>query len=107
MKNIGDLMKQVQSLQGRMQDMQARLDALEVEGSSGGGLVSVVLTGKSVLKRVTIDPSLVRPEEVGIIEDLIVAAFADAKSRLDRQVQEETAQLTGGLPLPPGFKLPF
>lgn len=107
MKNFTDLLKQAQSFQTRMGEMQEKLDALEVEGASGGGLVKVTLGGKGALKRVTIDPSLLKPEEGAIVEDLLVAAHADAKARLDRLMQDEMSKLTGGLPLPPGLKLPL
>lgn len=107
MKSFSDMMKQAQALQEKMQEMQARLDALEVEGQSGGGLVRVTLSGKTVLRRVVIDPSLLAPDEAGILEDLIVAAHADAKAKLDQRMQEEMGALAGGLGLPPGMKLPF
>jgi DNA-binding YbaB/EbfC family protein len=107
MKNIGDIMKQAQQLQAKMQEVQDRLDAAELEGTSGGGLVRLILNGKGVMKRVTIDPSLLKPEEAAIVEDLIVAAHNDAKSKLERYMQDEMGKVAGGLPLPPGFKLPF
>jgi DNA-binding YbaB/EbfC family protein len=107
MKNIGDIMKQAQQLQAKMQEVQDRLDAAEIEGTSGGGLVRLMVNGKGVLKRVTIDPSLLKPEEAAIVEDLIVAAHNDAKSKLERYMHDEMGKVAGGLPLPPGFKLPF
>ncbi|WP_439541184.1 YbaB/EbfC family nucleoid-associated protein [Hyphomicrobium sp.] len=105
MKDLMGMMKQVQDMQARMQRMQEELGALEVTGSSGGGLVSVTLTGKGDMKRVRIDPSLLKPEEAEIIEDLIVAASSDAKSKVEAQLQEKMSEVTGGLPLPPGMKL--
>jgi nucleoid-associated protein EbfC len=105
MKDLMGMMKQVQDMQARMQRMQEELGTLEVTGSSGGGLVSVTLSGKGDMKRVRIDPSLLKPEEVEIIEDLIVAASSDAKSKVEAQLQEKMSEVTGGLPLPPGMKL--
>lgn len=107
MKNLGQMLKQAQDMQAKMAEMQASLGNLEVAGQAGGGLVSVTVTGKGDLKKVSIDPKLAQPEDVGVLEDLIVAAFRDAKSKADQRVQEEMAKLTGGLTLPPGFKLPF
>ncbi|MFM1813759.1 MAG: hypothetical protein RLZ98_454 [Pseudomonadota bacterium] len=105
MKDIMGMMKQAQQLQERMQRMQEELAAMEVEGQSGGGLVKVVLNGKSELRRVSIDPSLMNPDETEILEDLIVAAANDARSRVESTMQVKMQELTGGLPLPPGFKL--
>ncbi len=107
MKNLGNMLKQAQEMQGKMQEMQAQLEELELEGTSGAGLVKVTLSGKNVLKRVTIDPSLLKPEDAEMVEDLIVAAHQDAKTKVEERVQEEMGKLTGGMPLPPGFKLPF
>ncbi|MBI1238516.1 MAG: YbaB/EbfC family nucleoid-associated protein [Alphaproteobacteria bacterium] len=104
---FGDILKQAQALQSKMGEMQERIEAIEVEGSSGGGLVRVTLGGKSALKRVAIDPSLLKPEEQGILEDLIIAAHNDAKTKLEQQMQDEMGKLTGGMGLPGGFKLPF
>ena len=107
MKNIGAMMKQVQEMQTRMADMQARLETLTVTGQSGAGLVKVILSGKGVMKGLEVDPSLLKPEEKEILEDLVIAAHTDAKSRKDQLVADEMKQVTGGLPLPPGFQLPF
>jgi DNA-binding YbaB/EbfC family protein len=107
MKNIGAMMKQVQEMQTRMADMQARLETLTVTGQSGAGLVRVTLSGKGVMKGLEVDPSLLKPEEKEILEDLVIAAHTDAKSRMDQLVADEMKQVTGGLPLPPGFQLPF
>ncbi|MEO0961538.1 MAG: YbaB/EbfC family nucleoid-associated protein [Pseudomonadota bacterium] len=105
MKNLTGLMKQAQEIQARMGEMQERVAALEVEGTSGAGLVTVTLRGKGELKGVKIDPSLMVADEVEILEDLLVAAHADAKARLDDKLQEEMKAVTGGMPLPPGFSL--
>jgi DNA-binding YbaB/EbfC family protein len=105
MKDLMGMMKQVGQMQARVQQMQDELAALEIDGQSGGGLVMVTLTGKGDLKKVRIDPSLVKPGEAEILEDLIVAAMADAKSKLDAKLQAKMQEVTGGLPLPPGLKL--
>ena len=107
MKNLGQLMKQAQEMQEKMAEMQESLVAIEIEGVAGAGLVTVVLNGKGEMQRLKIDPSLVKPEDAEILEDLIVAAHNDAKSKIEMRVQEETQRLMGGLPLPPGMKFPF
>ena len=106
MKNLSQMMKQVQEMQARMQDIQARLEQATVTGQSGGGLVKLTLNGKGALKAVTIDPSLLKVEEKEILEDLIVAAHGDAKSKMENLIADQMKELTGGLPLPPGFQLP-
>jgi DNA-binding YbaB/EbfC family protein len=107
MKNLGQMMKQAQQMQAKMAEMQARLDQVEVAGASGGGLVQVTLTGKGDMRQVKIDKSLLDPNEVEVLEDLIRAAFSDAKARVESHMAEEMSKLTGGLKLPPGMKLPF
>jgi DNA-binding YbaB/EbfC family protein len=107
MKNLGQMMKQAQEMQAKMAEMQARLDQVEMTGASGGGLVRVTLTGKGEMRKITIDKSLLDPAEVEVLEDLVRAAFNDAKSRVENHVAEEMSKLTGGLKLPPGMKLPF
>jgi DNA-binding YbaB/EbfC family protein len=99
------MMKQAQELQGRMQKMQEDLGHLEVEGQSGGGLVKLKLNGKLEAKSLKIDPSLIKPEEAEMLEDLIVAAFQDAKAKAEAAVQVKVQELTGGIALPPGLKL--
>ena len=99
------MMKQAAQLQSKMQEMQAELDTIEVEGSAGGGVVQVKLTAKGEMKSVSIDPSLLKPEEKEIVEDLMVAAHADARRKAETIMQEKMTALTGGLPLPPGLKL--
>lgn len=106
MKNIGQMMKEAQKLQQRMGELQEKLQAMEVSGASGGGMVQITLTGKGDLRRVKIDPTLLDPAEVEMLEDLILAAANDAKARLDAQVAEKMAELTGGLKLPPGMNFP-
>jgi nucleoid-associated protein EbfC len=107
MKNLNDIMKQVQSMQSRMEDVQAKLGQLSVTGQAGGGLVKVTMSGKSAVTAVAIDPSLMKAEEREILEDLLVAAHVDAKNKAEALMAEEMKSVTGGLPLPPGFKMPF
>jgi len=107
---LGDLMgmmKQAKELQEKMQALQEEVGALEVEGTSGGGLVTVVMTGKSEMKRLRIDPSLIKPEEAEILEDLIVAAVNDARAKAEAVLADRMREMTGGLQLPPGMSLPF
>ena len=107
MKDIMGMMKQVQAMQSKMQDMQAELERVQVSGTSGGGLVTVTLTAKGEMKGVAVDPSLLKPEEREILEDLLVAAHNDARAKGEALVQERMGALTAGLPIPPGMKLPF
>jgi len=105
MRDLMGLMKQAQELQARVQKMQEELANLEIEGQAGAGLVCVTLNGKGEMRRLKIDPSLMKPEETEILEDLIVAGFQDAKSKVEQAVQSKMQEVTGGLPLPPGLKL--
>ncbi|MEP0707553.1 YbaB/EbfC family nucleoid-associated protein [Parvibaculum sp.] len=105
MKNLTDIMKQAQQLQSRMADLQTELDGAEVEGRAGGGLVSVVMSGKGEVKKVSIDPSLMKEDEREILEDLIVAASADAKTKAEALAAEKMKSITGGMTLPPGLGL--
>ncbi|MDC7785750.1 YbaB/EbfC family nucleoid-associated protein [Rhodoplanes sp. TEM] len=105
MANFLGLMKQAAELKGKMETLQAELEQIEVEGSSGGGLVAVTVTPKGELKKLKIDSSLMKPEETEVLEDLIVAAHADAKRKADALLAEKMQALTGGLPIPPGMKL--
>ncbi|MFT0858467.1 YbaB/EbfC family nucleoid-associated protein [Ancylobacter sp. G4_0304] len=105
MKDLLGMMSKVKEMQARMEQMQAELDSIEVEGASGGGMVKVTLTAKGALKAISIDPSLYNPDEAEILEDLIVAAHAEARAKSERLVQEKTQALTAGLPIPPGLKL--
>jgi DNA-binding YbaB/EbfC family protein len=107
MKNLGNLMKQAQQMQTKMADMQAKIAELEVEGASGGGMVKLVMTGKGEARRISIDPSLVDPAEIDMLEDLLVAAINDARGKSEALMQSEMSKLTAGLNLPPGMKLPF
>ncbi len=107
MKNLAGLMKQASQMQAKMQEMQAKLESMEMEGVSGAGMVSVTLNGRSELKRVAIDPKLADPAEMEMLEDLILAAHADAKRKIETAAAEEMQKMTGGMDLPPGMKLPF
>ena len=107
MKNIGQMMKQAQQMQAKMAEMQARLAELEVTGGAGAGLVEITLNGKGEMRRIKIQKAVVDPDEVEVLEDLILAAFNDAKGKVEAQMAEETNKLMGGLKLPPGMKLPF
>jgi len=106
MPNFTDLMKQAAELKSKMEAMQAELDRLEVEGTAGGGLVAVTLSGKGDMRNARIDDSLFKPDQKEIVEDLLVAAHADAKRKLEAALADKMQALTGGLPLPPGLK-PF
>ncbi|MBX9804277.1 MAG: YbaB/EbfC family nucleoid-associated protein [Alphaproteobacteria bacterium] len=107
MKNINQMMKQAQQMQAKMAEMQEQLNLVEMTGASGGGMVKVTVNGKSEMKALSIDPSLVDPKEVEVLEDLIIAAFNDAKAKVEAHVAEEMGKITGGLNLPGGMKLPF
>ena len=107
MKNMGQMMKQAQQMQAKMAEMQEGLEALEFSGAAGGGVVSVILNGKGEMRAIKIDPSLVNVDEVEVLEDLVTAAFNDAKAKGEAHMQKEMAKLTGGLNLPPGMNLPF
>jgi DNA-binding YbaB/EbfC family protein len=107
MKNLGQMMKQVQDMQEKMQSMQDQMQAISVEGSSGAGMVHVTLNGKGEMRGIKIDRGIVDPNDIEVLEDLIIAAVNDARGKADARMAEEMQKLTGGIPLPPGFKLPF
>lgn len=107
MKNLGQMLKQAQEMQTRMAELQERLSEQELEGVAGGGMVKVTMNGKGEVRRVKIDPALADPNDIEVLEDLIVAAATDAKSKVEACAQEEMQKVAGGLNLPPGFKLPF
>ena len=107
MKNLGQMMKQAQQMQAKMAELQEQLAATEVTGASAGGMVQATMNGKGELRSIKIDPTLVSPEDVEVLEDLIVAAAQDAKSKVEAEVAQQMQKLTGGLDLPPGMKLPF
>jgi len=109
MTNLGKMMKQAQELQGRMAeaDLQEQLAQLEITGAAGGGMVEVTLNGKGEARKFKIDPAAVNAEDTEMLEDLLLAAFNDAKSKQEQAMREKMSALTGGLPLPPGMALPF
>lgn len=107
MKDLMGLMSKAKEMQAKMTELQSEIEAMEVTGVSGGGLVTVTLAGKGDLKAISIDPSLMKEGEGEIVEDLIVAAHADARGKLDTAMAEKTESMTSGLGLPPGMKLPF
>ncbi len=107
MKNLGQLMKQAQEMQEKMGSFQESLAELDVAGTAGGGMVMVSLNGKGEMRSLKIDPNLIDPSEIEILEDLVVAAHNDAKTKLEQMIQEKTSEMMGGMQLPPGIKLPF
>jgi DNA-binding YbaB/EbfC family protein len=107
MKNLGGLMKQAAQMQTRMQEMQAKLETMEVDGEAGAGLVRVTLNGKGDLRKVHLDPKVVDPADIELLGDLIIAAHRDAKAKIETAMASEMQKITGGLQLPPGMKLPF
>jgi DNA-binding YbaB/EbfC family protein len=107
MKNLGALMKQAQEMQSKMAEMQARLAEAEVVGTAGAGMVNVTVNGKGEVRNITIDPGLTTGEDVEVLEDLLVAAFNDARGKVDKLASEEMKKITGGLDLPPGMSLPI
>ena len=107
MKNLGNMLKQAQQMQSKMAEMQARLEAATMDGQAGAGMVKVTLSGKGELKKVSIDPSLMVAEDREVLEDLLLAAHADAKQKVEAMMAAEMQQATAGLPIPPGMKLPF
>lgn len=103
MKNLSDLMKQAQEMQAKMSAVQAELEAMVITGEAAGGLVVVTLSGKGDMKAVSIDKTLLKPDEAEMVEDLIIAAHADARAKVERTVSEKMQKAAGGLPLPPGM----
>jgi DNA-binding YbaB/EbfC family protein len=100
-------MKQAQEMQTKMAEMQAKLAEIEIDGTAGGGLVTATLNGKGELRRLKVDPSLADPGEIEVLEDLVIAAFNDAKAKVEARVAEEMRSVTGGIELPPGMEMPF
>jgi DNA-binding YbaB/EbfC family protein len=107
LKNLGNMLKQAQQMQTKMAEMQAKLESTEVQGQAGAGMVKIRLTGKGDLRGISIDPSLMTAEDREVLEDLIVAAHADAKQKVEAATAEEMQKATAGMSLPPGLKLPF
>lgn len=107
MKNFNEMMKQAQAMQNKMAGLQNDLENIEVTGESGGGMVKVLINGKNDVKSLKIDKTLINPDEIEILEDLIVAAFRDGKLKVENYLNEKMEKVTGNLGLPKGFKLPF
>ena len=107
MKNLSNMMNQASQMQAKMAEMQAKVEAMVIEGQSGAGMVRLTLTGKGDLRGISIDPKLADPAEMEMLQDLIVSAHADAKRKLDTTLASEMQSITGGLQLPAGMKLPF
>ena len=107
MNNFNDMMKKAQEMQKKMQEMQESLSNLEVEGTSGGGMVKIIMNCKNEVKKIDIDSSIIKNDEKEVMEDLIIAALNDAKSKAEEKSQDKMKELTGGLGLPPGMKMPF
>jgi len=107
MKDLMGLMGKAKEMQAKFEAMQQEVASIEASGQAGGGMVSVTLSGKMEMKALKIDPSLFKEDEVEILEDLILAAHNDAKSKVEAVLQEKTREMTAGLPIPPGMKLPF
>lgn len=106
-RNLDEIMKAAQNVQNQLQEAQAKLDIIHVEGAAGGGMVKVKATAKGRILGVDIDPSLLTPDDKEMLEDLIAAAFNDARAKADQVSNEEMQKMTAAMPLPPGFKLPF
>jgi hypothetical protein len=107
MKNLSGLMKQAQQMQEKMQELQSRLEGMEVQGEAGAGLVTVTMNGKGDLRQVRIDPKVIDPSDAEMLQDLIVAAHANARQKVEAAAAAEMQKVTGGMQLPPGMKLPF
>ena len=107
MKNLAGMMKQAQQMQSKMQEMQAKLEGMEITGEAGAGLVKVTMNGKSDMRKISIDPKIVDPADTQMLEDLILAAARDARTKVEATMAEEMQKVTGGIELPAGLKLPF
>lgn len=107
MKDLLGMMSKAKEMQAKFQALQEEIAGMEAIGQSGGGLVHVTLSGKSEMRALKIDPSLFKEDDVEVLEDLILAAHNDARAKVDAAMQEKTRELTAGLPIPPGFKMPF
>jgi DNA-binding YbaB/EbfC family protein len=107
MKNLAGLMKQASQMQAKMEEMKAKLEAMELQGSAGAGMVTLTLNGRGELKALTIDPKLADPTDLETLQDLLIAAHADAKQKIDAATEAQMREATGGLQLPGGMKLPF
>ena len=107
MNNMSQIMKQAKVMQEKMAEVQKKIEEAEVEGSSGGGAVKVIVNGKHKVKKISIDPSLVDKNEIEVLEDLLVAALNDATNKISENMSSQLSTISGGMDLPPGMKLPF
>ncbi len=107
MNNMSQIMKQAKAMQDKMAEMQKKIEEMEIEGNSGGGVVKVVMNGKHELKKIDIDASLMNPDESEVLEDLIVAAINDVNKKIAENMSNQLGSLSSGMDLPPGMKLPF
>ena len=107
MNNMSQIMKQAKAMQDKMTEMQKKIEEQEVEGSSGGGVIKVLVNGKNEIKSLKIDPTLINAEEVEVLEDLLIAAINDANKKVSENMTQQLGSLSGGMGLPPGIKLPF
>lgn len=107
MRDMLGMMKKAKEMQSKMQEMQEEMANMEVTAASGGGMVNVTLSGQGLIKAIKIDPSLNKAEDTEILEDLIMAAHNEAKAKIEAAMAQKTQEMTAGLPIPPGFKLPF
>ena len=107
MNNMSQIMKQAKAMQEKMAEMQKKIEETEIEGSSGGGAVKIVMNGKHEVKNLFIDPSIVNSEEKEVLEDLIIAALNDANKKIAENTNDQLGSISGGMGLPPGLKLPF
>src|SRR5690606_7766734 len=107
MRDLRGRLGQAQEMQAKFQEMQEQIANIEVEGQSAAGAVKVTLSGKFEMRKLSIDPSLLKEDEAEILEDLILAAHNDARTKIEVEMQQKTQEMTAGLPIPPGFKLPF
>lgn len=105
--NIQKMMKQAQEMQNKIAELQKKLEEEETDGASGGGMIMVTLNGKGEMRKLSIDPKLIDPNEKEVLEDLIIAAFNDAKAKVESTFTDQMGKIAGGMGLPPGFKLPF
>jgi len=107
MKNLGNMLKQAQQMQAKMQEMQERLGEMEIVGQAGAGMVRLTLNGRGEMRAIKIEKAAVDPDDLEVLEDLIIAAYNDAKQKVEAEVGDETQKLMGNIKLPPGMKLPF
>ncbi|MFL2660722.1 MAG: YbaB/EbfC family nucleoid-associated protein [Alphaproteobacteria bacterium] len=107
MNDMSQIMKQAKAMQEKMAEMQKKLEDAEIEGISGGGAIKVIMSGKHDLKKIDIDPTLIKADEKEVLEDLIIAAINDATTKISEHMNNQLGSLSGGMGLPPGIKLPF